>query len=292
MLKNIEYNAEGKYTYDGAGVKLKRILANNTIKVTDPFLLLDNFGSKEINDYIKGFPWHPHRGIETVTYVLNGKVEHRDSEDNSGTIYKGDVQWMTSGSGIFHEEMPEYIEDENKKIIDTYMSGFQLWVNLPANRKMTTPVYRSIKSKDIPEIEDNNVKIKVISGKYKNIEGPYNGGTQEVSYYHVKMENESSFIYKTRNGFRTIMYLINGNVKINNKFDYKTNTALIFSTEGDEIDFNAIDYSEFIIVSGKPLNEPIAWYGPIVMNTYDQINEAINDLNNNNFVREKHPLIK
>ncbi len=199
MLKIPEYIFKGAYAYDGAGVKLKRIFGGQeSYRYTDPFLLLDNFGSSNPEEYLKGFPWHPHRGIETVTYAIKGKVSHRDSEDNSGIIYSGDVQWMTAGSGIFHEEMPHYIEDKDKQMIDPEMAGFQLWINIPAREKMKTPVYRPMKSKDIPVIRENNIDAKVISGIFDKVNVKYSGGEQDISYYHIKMEPESSMDYLTK----------------------------------------------------------------------------------------------
>ncbi|AAT43734.1 pirin family protein [Picrophilus oshimae] len=285
MEKFIERVINGRYTYDGAGVKLMRVFSNIT-DLTDPFLLLDNFGSNRIEDYINGFPWHPHRGIETVTYVLNGKVEHHDSEGNRGTIYPGDTQWMTAGSGIFHEEMPRYIE-ENKKVY-TEMSGFQLWVNLPGNKKMTTPVYRSLKANDIPLIEIENSKIKLIAGRFGKDYGYYDGGTQDVTYMHV-MLNDDEIVFKTVESYRTIIYIFDGYIMIKNN-RYEKGDAIILSESGDSI--TIYGHGQFMFMSGKPLKEPVAWYGPIVMNTMDEINQAIIDLRRNTFVKEKNPIFE
>ncbi|KPV46690.1 MULTISPECIES: pirin family protein [Acidiplasma] len=291
MYKIAEYMFEGMETRDGAGVKLRRIFGSQqTVKLTDPFLLLDAFGSKNPDDYLAGFPWHPHRGIETVTYALKGKVYHRDSEDNSGTIYPGDVQWMTAGSGIFHEEMPKYMEDNAGKILDTELAGFQLWINLPASQKMSTPVYRSLKSNEIPEISGDGIRVRVIAGKYMKVQGIYSGGTQDISYFHISMDPEAQIKYISAENYRVIIYIISGSIKISGN-TFMAGNAVSFSLSGDEIDVYADVSSEILLMSGRPLNEPVYWYGPIVMNTREQIEEAINDINNNKFVREKHPVI-
>jgi redox-sensitive bicupin YhaK (pirin superfamily) len=298
--KNVEYIMKGVETHDGAGVKLKRIFGGpNTIELTDPFLLLDHFGSDRIEDYIAGFPWHPHRGIETVTYLLSGKVEHSDSTGHKGIIYPDELQWMTAGSGIFHQEMPEPLDVKNPEELmkaygmPTLVSGFQLWINLPAKYKMATPAYRSIKGSEVPVVSTDGVSVKIIAGEYNKIEGVYNGGYGiDPLYLDISMDIESEFTYKVKNGYISIIFLISGEAMVGNQI-LNPDTAAIMSRNGDYIKINAGKAKcRFILLSGKPLNEPVKWYGPIVMNTDEQIREAIRDLNNNNFVREKEPLIK
>ncbi|ASI13762.1 pirin [Candidatus Mancarchaeum acidiphilum] len=285
MEKVIEKVIPGKSTHDGAGVKLFRVFSNIP-DLTDPFLLLDNFGSSDIKDYIEGFPWHPHRGIETVTYVIKGKVDHRDSEDNQGTIYPGDLQWMSAGSGIFHEEMPKYIEEKNKIYPD--MVGFQLWINLPANRKMSTPVYRSIKGKDVPSIRLGSSEIKLIAGRFGNDYGAYDGGTQDVTYMHVKL-NDDRIAFSIKELYRAIIYVFEGYAKVGNSV-YSKGQAIIFSEAGNSISVSG--KGELMFMSGRPLKEPVAWYGPIVMNNYDQIKQALLELQHNAFVKDRKPLFE
>ncbi|WP_337859951.1 pirin family protein [Ferroplasma sp.] len=299
-LKKIDYMVKGVETRDGAGVKLKRIFGGpNTVNITDPFLLLDHFGSDKIEDYIAGFPWHPHRGIETVTYLLSGKVVHSDSTGHKGTIYPDELQWMTAGSGIFHQEMPEPLDEKNPEELmkaygmPTLVSGFQLWLNLPAKYKMTTPAYRSIKGNKVPKISIDGATVKIIAGEYNKVEGIYNSeyGIDPL-YLDILMDEESEFAYKIKNGYTSIIFSITGEGMAGNQ-SLEPDTAAIMSRDNSYIKINTGKTKyRFILLSGKPLNEPVKWFGPIVMNTDEQIREAIKDLNSNNFVREKVPLIK
>ncbi len=299
-IKVVEYLINGRETSDGAGVKLKRIFGGpNTVEVTDPFLLLDHFGSDKIEDYIAGFPWHPHRGIETVTYLLSGKVEHRDSTDHSGVIYPGEIQWMTAGSGIFHQEMPKPLDEKNKDELlkaygmPTLVSGFQLWINLPAKYKMTTPTYRNIKTNEVPEIKGDGFNVKVISGSYEKMNGLYDSKYGiDPTYLDISMEEESEFVYKIKNGYNSIIFSVSGEGYIRDQ-KLENDRAAIMSKNGSYIKVNTKGSNfRFLLLSGKPLNESIKWYGPIVMNTDEQIREAISDLNTNNFVRDKEPVIE
>lgn len=300
--KVIRHVFTGQQTYDGAGVKLNRILGGQQFThITDPFLMLDHFGSTKVEDYIKGFPWHPHRGIETVTYLLAGKVFHEDSEGNKGVIKTNDLQWMTAGSGIYHQEMPKPLDetdpDELLKAVGlpTNLSGLQLWINLPAKHKMTTPTYRDIKGNHAPVVvTDGGASVKLIAGNYEGVEGPFNGAYGvDPTYLDVSLSEESEFLFPVKEGYNSLVYVIGGrgNFSSTDENSYAPGQALVYSYEGDTVRVRTDDSSlRFIVLSGKPLQEPVSWYGPIVMNTREQIMEAFDDLRNNNFVREKNPL--
>ena len=274
-----------KPTTEGAGVHLRRAFSHDDVNL-DPFLLLDDFHSNNPEDYMAGFPWHPHRGIETVTYVLSGSVEHQDSLGNKGIIKSGDVQWMTAGSGIIHHEMPQKSE---------FMQGFQLWVNLPAKKKMTDPKYRDIKSKEIPEIEIDNAKIKIIAGKLEptpkafkqaKVEGSVKDLNVDVEYFDVTMKPNSELTLKTNHGYSTFIYVIEGKIVSDGKAVNEMQLALF--SDGDSITASTKAKSaRFIFASGKPLKEPVAWYGPIVMNTQEQLKQAFRELDDNTFIKSK-----
>ena len=299
-IKQISYIIKGVETKDGAGVRLKRIFGRpNTVNITDSFLLLDHFGSDRIDDYISGFPWHPHRGIETITYLLSGKVDHRDSTDHHGTIYPDELQWMTAGSGIFHEEMPKPLDEKNPEELlrangmPTLVSGFQLWLNLPAKYKMTVPTYRSIKGSEVPSIAIDGARVKIIAGEYNKTSGMYDSkfGIDPL-YLDVSMDEESEFSYRIKDGYTSIIFSVTGEGMYRDQ-KLEADTAAILSMEGDYVNVRTGRSGyRFILLSGKPLHEPVKWYGPIVMNTDEQIREAIRDLNSDNFVREKNPLIE
>lgn len=301
--KQIQHVFTGQQTYDGAGVKLNRILGGQaSAQITDPFLMLDHFGSTKVEDYIKGFPWHPHRGIETVTYLLSGKVLHEDSEGHRGVIQTNDLQWMTAGSGIFHQEMPRPLDendpDELLKAVGvpTNVSGFQLWINLPAKHKMTTPTYRDIKGTLAPLIDaEGGARVKIIAGTYGNEFGPFNGEYGvDPTYLDVSMPEETDFVFPVKKGYNSMVYIVGGkgNFDSEEQNQYIPGQALVYSQDGDFLRARTEDSSlRFIVLSGKPLKEPIWWHGPIVMNSREQIMEAMNDLRNDTFVREKSPTI-
>lgn len=299
--KKIKYAFTGRETMDGAGVRLKRIFGGpSAAKLTDPFLLLDHFGSSKPEEYLSGFPWHPHRGIETVTYLLEGKVYHEDSEGNKGVIRPNDLQWMTAGSGIFHEEMPKPLDENDPDDLveaaglPTNVTGFQLWINLPAKHKMTMPTYRGFKGGSTPRIEtDGGAEVKVIAGEYGGVAGPLNGKYGiEPTYLDVKMPEESSFGYKVKAGHNSLLYIVGGKGRFSKDRTeaYQAGQTVVYSEDGEGIEIQTEGSRlRFILLSGKPLNEPIHWYGPIVMNSDDQLREAISDLQNNRFVRVKSP---
>jgi quercetin 2,3-dioxygenase len=276
-----------EYVMEGAGVLLRRSIATQTLDYLDPFLLFDHFGSENPQDYLQGFPMHPHRGIETVTYILDGHVDHKDSMGNSGTIGKGDIQWMTSGSGILHEEMPK----EPKEGI---MEGFQLWVNLPAKLKMTTPRYRGVKSSEIPKVKlDSGAVVKIISGQFEGVNGAVTDIYADPDYLDVSIPKGASFELPIKRGHTAFAYIFEGEGIFGN-FELETlekgtnaqATQLLIFDDGDLVRVCAKQNPvRFLLVSGKPLNEPIARYGPFVMNTNEEIEKALEDLQNNTFVK-------
>ena len=268
---------------EGAGVRLKRSIATATLDHLDPFLLFDHFGSDNPADYIKGFPMHPHRGIETVTYMIKGHVNHKDSIGNSGSISSGDIQWMTAGGGIMHEEMPQPGQEE--------MIGFQLWVNLPARLKMTTPRYQDITSNQIPEVaRDNGVKIRIIAGQVDGVRGAVSEIYADPSYLDVSIPANGSFSHPVEKGHTAFAYVFEGRGYFGTGENTTENSisqpGLAVLSDGDYIQAGAANEPvRFLLVSGKPLNEPIARYGPFVMNTQEEIQQALEDLKNGTFVR-------
>jgi redox-sensitive bicupin YhaK (pirin superfamily) len=274
------------YVREGAGVLLRRSIATQRLDYLDPFLLFDHFGSENPQDYLAGFPMHPHRGIETVTYMLDGMVDHKDSMGNSGRIEKGDIQWMTAGSGILHEEMPK----EPEKGI---MEGFQLWVNLPAKLKMTEPRYRGIISSEIPDVQlDNGVVVKVIAGEFEGVKGAVKEIFADPEYLDVSIPAGALFEQHVKQGNTVFAYVFEGegffgNFKLNSsdKGTSVSATKLLIFSDGDIVRAYASDHVRFLLVSGKPLNEPIARYGPFVMNTTEEIEQALKDLRNGTFVK-------
>lgn len=265
---------------EGAGVKLRRGFGNIEVPRFDPFLLFDDFSGEQPADYMAGFPWHPHRGIETVTYVLHGDVRHRDSMGNEGMIGKGDLQWMSAGSGIIHEEMPEGV---------TGMKGFQLWVNLPKDAKMSKPKYQDIKVKTVPEIGlPGGGRLKVIAGEAGGEHGPVNDIVASPLYVDVLLNNNERFAFPVPEGNTTFVYLIEGELGtgVEGSIIYDKGTILLYAREGDLVELKAgSSGARFLLVSGKPLNEPVAWYGPIVMNTHDELQTAFRELEIGTFIK-------
>jgi redox-sensitive bicupin YhaK (pirin superfamily) len=273
---------EPQIVTDGAGVKLRRSIASRALNYLDPFLLLDEFRSDDPDDYMAGFPMHPHRGIETVTYMLAGVVHHRDSLGNSGSIEAGDVQWMTAGRGILHEEMPQPRQGE--------MAGFQLWVNLPAKLKMTKPRYQEIPSALIPQVNrEDGVSIHVIAGAVDGVHGPVTEIAAHPTYLDVSIPANGSFTQPIERGHAAFAYVFEGEGRfgITGNGDGETvrYPKLIVFDDGDYLEARATSQPvRFLLVSGKPLYEPIARYGPFVMNTREEIEQALQDLRNGTFV--------
>jgi redox-sensitive bicupin YhaK (pirin superfamily) len=273
---------EPQSVLEGAGVRLKRSIASRKLDYLDPFLLFDHFGSDNPADYIAGFPMHPHRGIETVTYMLAGVVNHRDSMGNAGSIGAGDVQWMTAGRGILHEEMPQPHDGK--------MAGFQLWVNLPARLKMTQPRYQEIASAPIPEVRrEDGVRIRVIAGAADGVRGPVTEIAADPTYLDVWVPANGSFTLPVERGHAAFAYVFEGKGKFGDtdRGDGETvgSPKLVVFGDGDSVELRATEEPvRFLLISGKPLYEPIARYGPFVMNTVEEIEQALRDLRNGTFV--------
>ena len=285
-------------TIEGAGVKLRRAFGFGSTREFDPFLLLDDFRNENPADYLAGFPWHPHRGIETITYVLAGAVTHGDSLGNSGTMGAGDVQWMTAGSGILHQEMPQ--GDPNGR-----MHGFQLWANLPASLKMTDPRYQDVAAKDIPEItDDDGTKVRVVCGTFWGRKGPVDGVAADPRYLDVwvpPLKRKTLPVETTRNAFA---YVFEGGGAFRDASapqgvlteqldpgatvvrEQAGNRSLVLFGRGDEVTVQAGEHGiRFLLVSGEPIKEPVAWYGPIVMNTEAELQQAYAELHDGTFIK-------
>ncbi|GGD40985.1 pirin family protein [Sinisalibacter lacisalsi] len=289
-------------TLEGAGVKLHRAFGFHEPEAYDPFLLFDDFRGETPDDYIRGFPWHPHRGIETITYVLAGEVEHGDSLGNRGTLGAGDVQWMTAGSGIMHQEMPS----GNTR---GQMHGFQLWANLPSSLKMTTPRYQDIKGSDIPVVvDDDGTAVRVIVGAFWGQSGPVDGIAADPQYLDISVPAGRRKTFKVDTYKRTFAYVFEGAAAFAdasrpegvllekevmgeevNIRDMSGNRTVVRFGTGDEITVQAgPEGVRFLLVSGAPIREPVAWHGPIVMNTRQEIMAAVNELRNGTFIRPAH----
>jgi redox-sensitive bicupin YhaK (pirin superfamily) len=298
-VRPIKRLIQSKPTLEGAGVRLRRAFGFGNTSEFDPFLLLDDFRNDRPEDYLAGFPWHPHRGIETITYVLAGTVEHGDSMGNKGVISSGDVQWMTAGRGIIHQEMP-------KGDTQGRMHGFQLWANLPASLKMTPPRYQEVKAAQIPVLkEDDGTEIRIICGSYGGRKGPVEEVAADPNYFDISIpagRRRTLPVETTRHAFA---YVFAGSGKICNASgplavptepagwsDTKPpadagNRSLILFDRGDEVAVEAGDEGiRFLLVSGKPLGEPVAWYGPIVMNTQAQLRQAFEELERGTFLKQ------
>ena len=264
-------------TSDGAGVKLKRSIGIEP-NYFDPFLMLDEFGSENKNDYIAGFPPHPHRGIETVTYMLNGEFEHEDSTGGKGRMTAGDVQWMKTGSGIIHSEMPAMKEGK--------LHGFQLWINMPSKLKMSKPEYHYIDAKQMSIHKDNDKNVKIISGKFEKAEGPIKEHNVEPIYFDVELNQKKDFKFNLPPKHNSFLYLIKGDIKVGNEPHEKVNdSTLIILSNGEKLNVFANLKSKFLLISGKPIGEKIARGGPFVMNTKSEVLKAVNDYHNGTFVK-------
>lgn len=299
-IRKIKKILKSKPTIEGAGVHLKRVFGFSEVPLFDPFLLLDDFRSDNPDHYVKGFPWHPHRGIETITYVLKGDVEHGDSLGNKGIISSGDVQWMTAGSGIVHQEMPK--GDGNGT-----MYGFQLWANLPSREKMMDPRYRDVANEQIPEVKlPNDTTVKIIAGEVSGIKGPVQDIVIDPVYIDVTVPANSEFRQPAKPGHTVFAYIIEGQgyccrekspftyeVEGINYFDiqrdpFVDNGTLVLFDDGDEIlVFTEEHKVRFLLISGKPIGEPVAWYGPIVMNTQEELQIAFEEYNKGTFIKYK-----
>jgi quercetin 2,3-dioxygenase len=287
-------------TREGAGVKLQRAFGFGDTSEFDPFLLFDDFRNENPEDYLAGFPWHPHRGIETITYVLAGTVEHGDSLGNRGNLGAGDVQWMTAGRGILHQEMPR--GDARGR-----MHGFQLWANLPSSLKMTAPRYQDVTAEEIPEVaEDDGTIVRVICGEFWGRKGPIEGVAADPRYLDVSVPPGQKKRLAVETSRHAFAYVFAGSGSFRDASDpqgvlteeiatgatvrdYDTrNRSLVLFDRGDEVVVQAGDEGiRFLLVSGKPIEEPVAWYGPIVMNTNEQLQQALSELRNGTFIKER-----
>ncbi|MCX5812991.1 MAG: pirin family protein [Proteobacteria bacterium] len=280
-IRTIRKVIKSKPTIEGAGVHLKRAFGASEVPEFDPFLLLDDFRSDDPRFYSKGFPWHPHRGIETITYVLRGNVEHGDSMGNVGVIADGDVQWMTAGSGIIHQEMPK--GDESGR-----MGGFQLWANLPASHKMMEPRYRGLTKDQIPEISiGNGVKIRIICGEIDGTKGPVTDIVIDPEYLDVTIPSHSAFTRQTKPGHTVLAYVIGGEgyFDMERTFSIGNNNLVVFNDGEQVVAFTDVENIRFLLISGKPIGEPVAWYGPIVMNTQEELQIAFEEYRAGTFIK-------
>ncbi len=276
--RTISHIIEPQLVIEGAGVLLRRSISPRASNEYDPFLLFDHFAfNNPLEGPIRGFPTHPHRGIETVTYMLEGSVNHRDSLGNAGKIGAGDVQWMTSGRGILHEEMPRRSENGN-------IYGFQLWVNLPAAQKMSQPRYQEVAANAIPMVEKDGVTIRLVAGEYDGVRGPVTEIAASPLYMDVKLAPGSSFIYPVPSGHTTLAYVFEGTGEFGEQI-VESVSMVVFNDDGDQIEVKSESGVQFMLISGAPFKEPIVPYGPFVMNTVEEIQQAIQDLRNGTFVK-------
>jgi hypothetical protein len=273
----------GKEVRDGAGVKISRLFGSpRTYEHTDPFLLLDYFGSDNPEDYEMGFPWHPHRGIETLTYLLKGRVEHEDSIGNKGVIRQGEIQWMTAGSGIFHQEMPSSFGQDKE------MLGFQLWLNLKKTEKFSKPTYRNIDVNHLNKLQSERNEIKIISGNILGRDNPsMERHSLDVSYFDVTSNSGYLDIPKLE-GFTSLIIPMEGSLRANDTSLNRLEVA-VFGAKGGNIKIDGNQKHRYIYISGRRTNDRISWYGPIVMNDWKEIEDSFKDLQNGTFVRDKSP---
>jgi redox-sensitive bicupin YhaK (pirin superfamily) len=298
-IRPVKRVVQSKPTIEGAGVKLRRAFGFADTQETDPFLLLDDFRNDRPQDYLAGFPWHPHRGIETITYVLAGTVEHGDSLGNRGRLGAGDIQWMTAGRGIMHQEMPQ--GDAKGR-----MHGFQLWANLPSALKMTAPRYQDVKASEVPEaVDDDGVRVRVLCGEFWGKKGPVEGVAADPRYLDVLVPAGRRKKLKVETERHAFAYIFEGDGRFayaSKPFGILTekqvdgeeilvreavgDRSLVLFDPGDEIDVQAGERGiRFLLVSGKPIEQPVAWYGPIVMNTRAELEQAVNELRNGTFIK-------
>ena len=296
-IRAVKHVVQSKPTLEGAGVKLRRAFGFGNTTDYDPFLLFDDFRNDRPEDYLAGFPWHPHRGIETITYVLAGSVEHGDSLGNRGSLGAGDIQWMTAGSGILHQEMPQ--GDPQGR-----MHGFQLWANLPSSLKMTAPRYQDVQGKDVPEVvDDDGTTVRVVCGSFWGKTGPVDGVAADPRYLDIFVPPGVRKVLPVETSRHAFAYVFHGSGTFRDasapravqtdivgtgveRADFIGNRSLVLFDNGDEVVVQAGDEGiRFLLVSGKPIEEPVAWYGPIVMNTQHELRVALDELNRGTFIK-------
>jgi redox-sensitive bicupin YhaK (pirin superfamily) len=301
-IRQVKRLVQAKPTVEGAGVRLRRAFGFGATEEFDPFLLLDDFRNERPQDYLAGFPWHPHRGIETITYVLAGTVDHGDSMGNRGSIGAGDIQWMTAGRGIIHQEMPT-------GDVDGRMHGFQLWANLPSSLKMTPPRYQDVKAADVPVArEDDGTEVRIVCGSYRGIRGPVDDVAARPVYLDVTVPAGKRRKLPVETTSHAFAYVFTGEGKFCNASEplavpteaaawldthppsHAGNRTLVVFDSGDEVEVQAGDEGvRFLLVSGQPLGEPVAWYGPIVMNTQEELQHAFRQLEDGTFLKKDAP---
>jgi len=282
QVRTVERLLRAYRTVEGAGVNLYRAFGSYEVPQFDPFLMLDDFRAQRQEDYLSGFPAHPHRGIETVTYMLNGSVEHKDSMGNTGSVNAGDVQWMSAGSGIIHSEMP--------KPLNGRMCGFQIWVNLPHSHKMMDPRYLEITHDQIPTVSPRKgVTIRVISGSVQGVKGPVKDIVADPEFFEVTLGSDTVFSHQVKEGYTAFAYVIGGEGTFDPKEGYQVNNRdlVLFGNGLSVRGLSSGRGLRFLFFSGKPIHEPVAWRGPIVMNTTDELRQAFREYEEGTFIKKK-----
>lgn len=278
MIRSVNQVVTGIATQDGAGVKLTRVISRPNVYAFDPFLMLDAFDSINPLDYIKGFPWHPHRGIETITYLINGQINHGDSLGNQGIIADGCCQWMTAGSGIMHQEMPQ---------ATPRMLGVQLWLNLPRQNKMTHPQYNDLTTNLIPQVQIEGANVRIISGRYLNHTASMQGNYVKMLFLDVDLKPSVTWQLATPNDETLFIYILQGDGYLNEVDSYSSKRAILFNP-GDLFKIKAgLHGLHFLLFMAKPIKEPVAWGGPIVMNTRQELEQAFNELDKQTFIKHR-----
>jgi len=277
IARTISRIIKSQIASDGAGVKLRRSIGTGEVSELDPFLLLDNFGTENPDDYIAGFPEHPHRGFETVTYMIAGQMRHKDSTGAEGVLGPGSIQWMTAGRGILHSEMPEQREGE--------MSGFQLWVNLPAKDKLCAPRYQNIEPEHVPFAQIEKGEIRVLAGEVEGLEGSVHGPVTDIAvdpvYIDISLQVGGSYSHSIEPGHTAFVYVFDGSANVAGETVEKHHLAIL--TDGGNVQLSSKEGGRMILVAGRPIGEPVARYGPFVMNTFEEIQQAVQDFQTGNF---------
>ena len=277
-LRTVKQIINARAVTEGAGVTVHRTIGTSALKNLDPFLMLDLFGTDNPDEYIAGFPDHPHRGFNTFTYMLEGHMEHRDSMGNQGNLTTGGAQWMRAGSGVIHSEMP--------KQTSGLMQGFQLWINLPAEKKMSAPAYQDFSADAFPVVDADDSHVKVLSGHFQNIKGPVDDVYTDMQFLDIQVDSDGVFKYELDTAYQAFIYIYNGNASLGDTVLPRHTFAVL--GDGEQLEVSAgVDGAQFILVAGKPIGEPVVQYGPFVMNTREEIDQAFADYRDGRLVREK-----